>query len=526
MSTPTLAEFEYEIGARMARSDFIGAVAAAAACRAAWPAQSAGWLLGSFAALCDGRAETALELIEECLARDPNNLQFILQQAECFSALGRRAEAIAAASRVSAQQDVSVAALEAAGQVLVNMRAYREALPIYDRAVEIAPGNTTMWMNRAFMHRMLGQFDRAALDYEAVLRLSPLNGDALKGLVDLEPQTTERNHLAALDMALASVAPTSPDAAVLRFALAKSHEDLGQYASSWQHLLEGNRLERARSHYDRGRDRAVIEELIRGFPEIEAVRPDLTQERPIFIVGLPRTGTTLVERIIGSHSQVQAAGELPALSQAISTAMNPLTGGAARSFREFAANLRFLGAEPIALQYLELTRPQRGSRARLADKQPTNFFYCALILRAFPRANIVHVTRRPLAACYAIYKTRFDAGFPFAYDLDELADFYAGYRRLMAHWHRVLPGRILDVAYEDIVGAQEATTRRLLEYLELPFEPACLDFHLSPEATTNRASSLQVRQPLYDTSVSQWTNYSVQLAPLRARLESAGIAVD
>jgi tetratricopeptide (TPR) repeat protein len=526
MSTPTLAEFEYEIGARMARSDFMGAAAAAAACRAAWPAQSAGWLLGSFAALCDGRAETALELVEECLSRDPSNLQFILQQAECLSALGRRDAAIAAASRVSAQPHVNIAALEAAGQVLANIRAYREALPIYDRAVRIAPDNRTMLMNRAFMHRVLGQFDRAALDYQAVLALAPLNGDALKGLVDIEPQTAERNHLAALDQALASAAPTSPDAAVLHFALAKSHEDLGQYATSWEHLLKANRLERARSQYDRGRDRDVIEELIRGFPEIEVVRPDLTQERPIFIVGLPRTGTTLVERIISSHSQVQAGGELPALSQAIGIAMNPLTGGAARSFREFAANLPLLDAETIARQYLALTRPQRGSRARLVDKQPTNFFYCALILRAFPHAHIVHVTRRPLAACYAIYKTRFDAGFPFAYDLDELADFYAGYRRLMAHWHRVLPERILDLAYEDIVGAQEATTQRLLEYLELPFEPACLDFHLSPEPTTNRASSLQVRQPLYDTSVDLWKNYSAELAPLRARLENAGIAVD
>jgi tetratricopeptide (TPR) repeat protein len=525
MSTPTLAEFEYEIGARMARSDFIGASAAAAACRAAWPSHSAGWLLGSFAALCDGRAETALGLIDECLSRDPNNLQFILQRAECLSALGRREEAIATASGIASRADVNIAALDAAGQVLANVRAYREALPIYDRAVQIAPGDKTMWMNRAFMHRVLGHFDRAACDYEAVLGLAPLDGDALKGLVDIEPQTAERNRLAALDAALAGVAPNSPDAAVLHFALAKTHEDLGQHAANWQHLSEGNRLERARSQYDRERDRAVIEEIVQGFAEIEAVRPDLTQERPLFIVGLPRTGTTLVERIVGSHSQVHVAGELPALSQAISLAMNPLTGGAARNFREFAANLRLLDAETIARQYLELTRPQRGRRARLADKQPTNFFYCALILRAFPRAHIVHVTRHPLASCYAIYKAQFDAGFPFSYDLDELADFYIGYRRLMAHWHRVLPGRILDVAYEDIVGAQDATTRRLLEYLDLPFEPACLDFHLSPEPATNRASSLQVRQPLYDTSVDQWKNYAAELGPLRARLEDAGIVI-
>jgi tetratricopeptide (TPR) repeat protein len=525
MAIPTLAEFEFEIGARMARGDFIGAGAAAAACRAALPSQSAGWLLGSFAALCANQAENALELIDECLARDSHNVQFILQQAECLCAMGRRDAAIAALQKVPAGPNAGAAALEAAGQILANMRAYREALALYDRGVEIAPQDVPLWMKRAFLHRVLGQFDLAMIDYEAVLALAPLNGDALKGLVELDSQTAERNHLPALNAALARVAPSSPDAAVLHFALAKSHEDLGEYATGWGHLCEGNRKERARSQYSLERDRAVIEEIIHGFPQIEAIRPDLTRERPIFIVGLPRTGTTLLERIIGSHSQVYAAGELPALSQAIGSALNPLPSGPSRSWREFAARLGSLDAETIARQYLALAHPQRGTRARFSDKQPTNFFYCALILRAFPRAHIVHATRHPLAACYAIYKTQFDAGFPFAYDLDELADFYIGYRRLMAHWHQVLPGRILDVAYEDMVGAQEATTRRLLEYLELPFEQDCLDFHLSAEPTTNRASSRQVRQPLYDSSLDQWKHYAEQLGPLRARLSGAGIDV-
>jgi len=146
-------------------------------------------------------------------------------------------------------------------------------------------------------------------------------------------------------------------------------------------------------------------------------------------------------------------------------------------------------------------------------------------LRAFPNSRIVHLTRQPLATCYAIYKTRFQGTFPFAYDLTELGDFYIGYRKLMAHWHRVLPGRVLDVAYEDIVTAQEPTTRRLLEYLELPFEDACLDFHLNPDATTT-ASSAQVRQPLYDSSLLQWRHYAAELDGLRAHLEAAGIAVD
>jgi hypothetical protein len=137
----------------------------------------------------------------------------------------------------------------------------------------------------------------------------------------------------------------------------------------------------------------------------------------------------------------------------------------------------------------------------------------------------VHLTRHPMAACYALFKTHFDGTYPFSYGLEDLADFYIGYRRLMSHWHQILPGLILDVAYEDVVTRQESTTRRLLERLDLPFEPACLDFHLNPAAVAT-ASSVQVRQPLYDTSLEQWRHYATELAPLRDRLEAAGIATD
>jgi tetratricopeptide (TPR) repeat protein len=528
MATPTLAEFEFEIGARMARGDFAGACAAAHACRAAWPSQSAGWLLGSFAALCDGKAESALALIEECLAHAPDNAQFLLQQAESLRALGRQEAAILAASKIGRTANADFAALDAAGQFLEKVRAYPQALEMYDRAVKADPRSFWGRAQRAAIHRLLGQFDLAARDYESVLAFEPLHPDALKGLVDLQPQSPERNHLTALQTALADAPPGSGAAAVLHFALAKSHEDLGNHAMSWRHLTEGNRLERAQRDYRAENDRAVVAQIIAGFPEVEVEHPDLTHERPIFIVGLPRTGTTLVERIIGCHSQVHAAGELPALSQAIGSAFNNTPQGLPRDWREYAARTALLDPEVIAREYLALSRPERGDRARFTDKQTTNFFYCALILRAFPHAHIVHVTRQPLAACYAIYRKGFEYGFafPFAYDLEELGAFYIDYRRLMAHWQRVLPGRILEVAYEDLVTAQEATTRRLLENLELPFEAACLDFHLNPEPTTTTANSLHVRQPLYDSSLQQWRHYAEQLAPLRTQLETAGIRID
>jgi tetratricopeptide (TPR) repeat protein len=523
MSTPALPDFQREIGTRMSRGDFAGAAAAAAGCRAAWPSDSAGWLLGSIAALHADQKETALALIEERLAVNPGDVECLLQQAECLLALGQRASSLAAADAAAASAGGIPAALDAVGEFLVHADEHGRALEIYDRAVEAAPLDSSIRAKRAAVHRFVGNFDLAASDYNAVLAASPNDAEALKELAELYPQTSERNSVAAMEAALAQAPAGSKDTAILHFGLAKSYEDLGQYALSWRHLSAGNRLERARTPYHPEQDRAVIERIIEGFSNIEEIKPDAAGERPIFIVGLPRTGTTLVDRILGSHSQVHSAGELSALSEAIGRVVERVAWPKPVDWRGWAATLSGLDGASIAREYLARSRARRGERPRFTDKQLTNFFYCGLILRAFPNARIVHLTRHPLAACYAIYKTRFRGTFAFSNDLAELGAFYVGYRRLMAHWHRVLPGRILDVAYEDVVTDQEPTTRRLLEYLDLPFEEACLEFHMNPDAVRT-ASSVQVRQPLYDSSLHQWQHFAEELAPLRARLEEAGIS--
>jgi tetratricopeptide (TPR) repeat protein len=543
MSSPSLPEFEFEIGARIARGDLVGASAVAAGCRAAWPADAAGWLLGSIAALLADHKEAALALVEARLAQDPADLQCLLQAAECRLALGQRARALAAADAVlvhaaAAGPEALAAALDAAGEFFVHAAEHARALEVYDRAVANSPDDAALLSKRAVVERFLGAFNEAEADYARVLELVPQDPEALKGLAELRRQSTDHNAIPAMEAALAAAPTGSPDAATLHFGLAKSYEDLGDHAASWRHLRAGNQIERSRIQYDASTDRAVIDRIIEDFPaqlagqtqpkaasETAGGRPDARGASPIFIVGLPRTGTTLVERILGSHSQVHAAGELPALSEAIGAAIERAAPAQTGGWLDYAAQLAALDGEFIAREYLARARARRGDRARFTDKQPTNFFHCGLIFRAFPNARVVHLTRGPLAACYAIYKTRFGGTYSFSYELDELADFYIGYRRLMTHWHRVLPNRILDVAYEDVVTAQEPTTRRLLAYLDLPFEQACLDFHRNPSSTAT-ASAVQVRQPLYDSSLQQWRHYADELAPLRARLAAAGIAID
>jgi hypothetical protein len=352
-----------------------------------------------------------------------------------------------------------------------------------------------------------------------------VNPDALKGLAELRHQSADRNSIAAMEAALSAAAGGSEDITTLHYGLAKSYEDLGEYAASWRHLAAASKLQRARFQYDPAHERAVITRIIAGFPNVEPVAADTTGERPIFIVGLPRTGTTLVERILGNHSQIHSAGELSALSEAIGAVVDNKAPVLSEGWLGFASVLGELDGESIAHEYLARSRSRRGDRPRFSDKQTANFFHCALILRAFPNARIVHLTRHPLAACHAIYKTRFYGTFPFGNDLAELGDFYVDYRRLMAHWHSVVPGRIMDLAYEDVVTALEPTVRRLLDFVDVPFEPACLEFHRNPTATMT-ASSVQVRKPIYDSSLHLWKNYATVLAPLRAQLEAAGIKVD
>ena len=525
MSSTSLAQYQYEIGARLSRGDWPGAGSLSAECRIRWPDEADGWLLGSMAALFADEKEQALALVEERLAIDPTDTQCLIQQAECLFALGQREPAIAAAETAADGAPDVPEALDAVGAFLLFAQDHARALKVYDRALAVSPDDPVIMSKRATIHQFLGQFDLAISGYERALSLSPNDPDALKGLAELHNRSAGANHVARMEAALATVPDDSKEAATLHLGLAKTHEDLGEYSLSWQHLIAANKFERARLKYVPEQDRATVETLIAKFPDVEARWDDTTGEEPIFIVGLPRTGTTLVERIIGSHPAVHSAGELSALGDAVAVVGIREAPQLSKSLLGLTEAMGSLRGEPIAREYLARVRSRRGNRPRFSDKAPANFFYCALIFRAFPNARVVHLTRHPLAACYAIFKTRFNGGYPFSYDLNELGDFYLSYRKLMAHWHRILPGRILDVAYENVVTAQETTTRRLLDYLGLPFEKACLDFHLNPDSTST-SSSVQVRQPLYETSLQLWRHYAAELAPLRERLTAGGIALD
>ena len=528
MSSPSLAAFEQEIGAHLGRGDLAAAASAAQACRDAFPAASAGWLMGSIIALFSGDPRTALGLIEVALGTRPTHPQCLLQKAECLLALGERSTALDIAEVAAAHSEGVPESLEAVGEFMIQAGEQRRALAQLDRALTVMRGDPEMrarvLANRALAHQHLGDLELAERDYEAMLAIHPIVPSAFRGLAELRRQTPERNWIPQMKHALERLPSGSDHAALVHFALAKSYDDLGDYRSSWEHLTAGNRIERTFIRYDVAVDRELMRALEELFTADEARAEDGAQESPIFILGLPRSGSTLIERVLSNHPQVHQGGELGAVTDSIIS----LTGSASGEGigpRDLAARMAALRARALAAQYLARTRAFRPEGMRWTDKQLSNFVYCPLLLRAFPRARIVHVTRHPLAVCYGIYRKRFNGTYPFAYDLDEIADFYVAYRRLMQHYQRILPDRILELPYEHLVASFEPSVQRLLDFVGLPFDAACLDFHRNP-APVITASLVQVRQPLYASALEQWKHYEPWLAPVRARLEAAGIALD
>ena len=306
----------------------------------------------------------------------------------------------------------------------------------------------------------------------------------------------------------------------IHFALGKALEDVGDYPRAFEHLLQGNALKRREVHYDEaanqqlsGRCRRFDSGLLERFAGVGDPSPV-----PIFVLGMPRSGSTLVEQILASHPQIHAAGELKNLDRVIE-ALSDCEGRPA-SFPQSvsgARRRRFAAAGP------GLSGKSAGSsrrQARITDKTPINFFYVGLIRLILPNARIIHTMRDPVDTCVSCFSKLFPAGATFSYDLAELGCYYRWYHELMDHWRSVLPaGAMLDVSYEDVVGNLEEQARRLIDYCGLPWDDRCLSFHKTNRPITT-PSNVQVRRPLYRSSVARWRRYEAYLEPLLVELES------
>lgn len=487
----------------------------------------------------------ALRSVDRALELEPANPAFLLHRAECLAALGRRREALDAAAAAEAVGRLDAGAWSALGTLRSFAGDPRGALAAYERAIALRPHDARLLFNRATARRFLGDVAGAEADYDRVIAQNPRDFEAYLNRAELRVQTTERNHVAELEAAVSSGPLPWQGEIPLRFALAKEYEDLGKFAQSLDHLRAGSRLRREHLSYDVAVDVATVDWIIAAHPAGSAppaagpaaAAQDIAAASgaraapfarnaagPIFVVGLPRSGSTLIERVLSRHSAVSGAAELDSFAVALTAAVGRLGGGrriARRERVELSATLDFAA---LGTDYLARARSALDGTRRFVDKMPLNYLYCGLIRRALPDAPIVHVTRHPMAACYAMYKTLFRDGYPFSYALEDIARYYAAYRRLMEHWRTVLPGGLYEVSYEHVVADLPREAHGLLEHCGLGWEEQCIEFHEHPEPSMT-ASAAQVRRPLYDSSVGLWRRYSSQLAGLRERLIAAGVPI-
>lgn len=433
----------------------------------------------------------------------------------------------AALDRASSEARGDARLHHAIGSLYSAMGLHHEALAAATRAVELDPARPQYLFNRAALLRFVGRIDEAEATYDRALALDPGDHEAWLNRTELRRQTPERNHIAALE-ALAAKPFTHPRNEVfIRYALAKELEDVGRYAESFVQLSAGATLRRRHIDYDLARDLQTVDLIIDALPasRLAAVRAAQPPDRPIFVVGMPRTGTTLVERILGSHPEVYGAGELLSFPEALVSAVERTAGRSGLSREEMVATAARVDLGAVGEDYLlraSRAAESLGTRPRFVDKLPHNYLYCGLIQQALPGARIVHVVRNPMASCYAMYKALFRQGYPFSYDLDELGRFFAGYRRLMDHWRTAMPGVIHELRYEELVRSPREVTAALLDFCGLAWHEGCLEFHANPTPSTT-ASAAQVRRPLYSSSVDLWQRYRTELAPLEARLRACGI---
>jgi len=481
------------------------------------PKAAADWI--NYGALLQelGRHAEALACYDKALVLVPGDISTLMNRANALARLQRFAEAEAGYDDVIKRAPRTVPAYTQKALALKARERFADAIACLDQALAIAPEDIGALKSKARLLYVLGRLDEAAALFEQIIALAPDDARNYFELSEIKRFAPGDPLLAAMEKLLPAVAARpEPEQIDLHFALAKAYRDSGDHERAFHHLAQGNALNRRHIAYD---ENAVIA----GMDRIRAVfTPELMRDksghglptdRPVFIIGMPRSGTTLIEQILASHPRVHGAGERQDFEQAIAF----VTGRT--DFPKLVAAMTAAQLDALGAAYLS-SMAAAAAADRFTDKLPGNFKYAGLIHLALPNARIIHVQRDPIDTCLSCFATLFGAEQDFAYDLGELGRYYRAYERLMAHWRQVLPpGVMLDVQYEDVVADIETQARRMVAHCGLEWDDACLAFHAS-ERPIYTASAAQVRQPLYDSAVERWRPYERQLQPL---LDALGI---
>lgn len=516
---PDDPELHNNLGNTLAETgDLPGAIACYRDALRLRPAHVDAWLNLGRALTEQGRLEDALHSYRCAVRTQPDSVPALLGLGDALRRSGRHEAAIESYRRALALAPERAEAYNNLGYCLAQLGRSAEAMTHFEKALALQPQLAEAHANSGMCLQNQGRFGEAVAAYRHAIRLKPDFADAYLNLLNNKTYRVTDEDIRRITELLEGEA-LSPDARIsLSFALGGAYEDRGECDAAFGFYHAANALKAERVPFDADRHTDYIHRVIETFgADFFAQRKDfgIATELPVFIVGMPRSGSSLVEQIMASHPAVFGAGELHDIRLMVGDL--PKTVGTSRPFPECAAHLERQVAHRLAERYLRALERQAGAALRATDKMLGNYLRLGLIAVMFPRARVIHCRRDPLDTCLSCYFQNFATGLRFTYDLRHLGIAYRSYEKLMAHWREVLPLEMLDVQYEALIEDQEAMSRRLIEFLGLPWDDRCLAFH-AQQREVRTASFWQVRQPLYASSVGRWRRYEQHLGPLMQAL--------
>lgn len=477
-------------------------------------------LLKSWIHMRSGNFFVAQRAVEQAASLLPTDAGVQAWAAEVCSEAGDlcagdqfRAQAVKLGSR-------EPAVLSSLAASLTSEERYQEALVYYRQLLKLQPGDSAVRLNVAYSARYTGDIDLAERELCTLLRKNPRFYQGQHALAQLRRATADSNYIDGFEKSLAAN-KNDPEAKIfLGYALGKTYEDLGEYDRAFQRYNLGAHWQR-QSRPRAGVEAAVVRRVHSSFRDLSPPASGGRGAGMIFVLGLPRTGSTLMDRILGAHTRVENAGELRTFPFSVHRQL----GLQVRDIMapELLTSLSRLDYSKLGDEYLACLPQRMWQSGLLTDKNPLNYLYAGIITRALPGAKIVHIRRNPMDACFSIFKQLFANGaYMYSYDFQELAEYYAAYSSLMQLWRDTLGGRYIELYYEDLVADTEGQVRQVFSACELDWESDVLDFHSRP-GSIGTASFAQARQPVYTTSVEKWRHFENHLQPLEQALIQAGV---
>ena len=467
-----------------------------------------------------GRLDDAENLLARALQLAPDFYLARLNYAQLLKVREKLEPALAEVDMLLEREPSNFSLLVLRGSILISLGNFTEALAFYEYLLKDFEPRPMVTLSYGHALKTVGRQKEAVASYRQSIALRPSFGDAYWSMANLKTFRFDDDDIDTMRQLIEKKSGSREDHFHLCFALGKALDDRGEYAESFRYYKMGNDIKVELENYDADDTTALVDRCIKHCSQpLFAANEDSGEQSadPIFIVGLPRAGSTLLEQIIANHSRVDGTKELVEVI-AIARRLNAKQKATDKAmYPAILADLSPDQHAELGREYLQRTQVQRGDAEFFIDKNPNNFMHIGMISLMLPNAKIIDARRKPLACCFSNFVQLFARGQPFTYGFENIARYYTDYLRLMDHWDEVLPGKVLNVQYEDVVADFESQVRRILDFLELDFEQDCINFHES-DRPVRTASSEQVRQPLYSDALEHWRNFEPDLDELKQAL--------